>query len=77
MVSVSVVIYCEGIAMRAVTYILIGLGIVVVILGLLNHYVIKANPVAHTSTITIAIGAVLVVIGVFGMMLGGKSNAAA
>jgi uncharacterized membrane protein len=77
MVSVSVVIKCERIAMRAVNYILIGLGVVVVILGLLNHFVIKANPVAHTSTITIAIGAVLVVIGVFGMMLGGRSNAAA
>jgi hypothetical protein len=63
--------------MRAVNYILIGLGVVVVILGLLNHWVFKQNPVAHTSTITLAIGAVLVVIGVFGMLLGGRSNAAA
>jgi uncharacterized membrane protein len=77
MVSVSAVITSERIAMRAVNYILIGLGVIVVILGLLNHFVIKANPVAHTSTITLAIGAVLVVIGVFGMVLGGRSNAAA
>lgn len=62
--------------MRAVNYILIGLGVVVLILGLLNHFVIKANPVAHTSTITAAVGAVLVILGVVGMMLGGRSNAA-
>jgi uncharacterized membrane protein HdeD (DUF308 family) len=61
--------------MRAVSSILIGLGIIVLILGLVNHFVIKANPVAHTSTITAAVGAVLLVVGVLGMMLGGRSSA--
>lgn len=62
--------------MRGLSYVLLVIGVIIAILGLLNHFVIKANPVAHTSTITIAVGAVLAVIGVV-MMMGGRSNKAA
>ena len=62
--------------MRGLSYVLLALGVIIAILGLLNHFVIKANPVAHTSTITVAVGAVLAIIGVV-MMMGGRSSKAA
>jgi hypothetical protein len=62
--------------MRGLSYVLLVLGVIIAILGLLNHFVIHANPIAHTSTITIAVGAVLAVIGVV-MMMGGRSSKAA
>jgi hypothetical protein len=54
---------------------LIVLGVVLLALGLVNHFVIHQNPVAHTSTIVLAVGAVLVVVGVAMIFLGGKSAA--
>ena len=62
--------------MRGLSYVLLVVGVIIAVLGLLNHFVIKANPVAHTSTITVAVGAVLAVIGVV-MMMGGRSSKAA
>lgn len=52
---------------------LIGLGVVVVLIGLINHFVIKANPVAHTSIILGVIGVVLAGIGAVAMGGGGKA----
>ena len=63
--------------MRSVSYILVGLGVIIVILGLANHFAIKANPVAHTSSIILAVGVVVAIIGVATMMFGGRSNPAA
>lgn len=62
--------------MRGASMGLLVVGIVVVLLGAVNHFAIHANPIAHTSTIAGAIGAVLVVIGVVMMAMGGKSSAA-
>jgi uncharacterized membrane protein len=62
--------------MRGLSYVLIVLGIIVGIVGLLNHYVIKQNPFPHTSTIVLAIGAVLFVIGVLTFFMGGSKAAA-
>ena len=42
---------------------LLVLGIIVVVLGLVNHYVLKLNPMAHTSTVILGVGVVLAVIG--------------
>ena len=53
---------------------LIGLGVVILAVGLVNHFVIHSNPVAHTSTIVLAVGAVLVVVGIAMSLLGGKAN---
>jgi hypothetical protein len=58
-----------------VKFALIGLGVVILALGLVNHYVVHSNPVAHTSTIVLAVGAVLVVVGVAMSFMGGKSAA--
>jgi hypothetical protein len=58
-----------------VKFALIGLGVVLLALGLVNHYVVHSNPVAHTSTIVLAVGAVLVVVGVAMSFMGGKSAA--
>jgi len=51
---------------------LLVIGIIVAVLGLVNHYVLKANPVAHTSTIIIAVGVVLAVIGLVMSFMGGR-----
>jgi predicted tellurium resistance membrane protein TerC len=62
--------------MRGASIGLLVIGIVLGLAGLVNHYAIKANPIAHTSTIVGAVGAVLVVVGVIMMVMGGKSSAA-
>jgi hypothetical protein len=62
--------------MRGLSYVLIVLGIIVGIAGLLNHFVMKQNPFPHTSTILAAVGAVLFVIGVLTMVMGGSKAAA-
>ena len=62
--------------MRGLSYALLVIGVIIAIVGLLNHFVIKANPVAHTSTITVAVGAVVAIIGVV-LMMGGRSSKAA
>ena len=52
------------------------IGIIIGLAGLANHYVIKANPIAHTSTIVGAVGAVIAVIGLVMLMMGGRSSTA-
>ena len=52
------------------------LGIVIGLVGLVNHFAIHANPFPHTSTIIGAVGAVLAVVGILMMAMGGKSKAA-
>ena len=54
---------------------LIGLGVVILVIGLVNHFVIHQNPVAHTSTIVLAVGAILLVVGVALSFMGGGSKA--
>jgi predicted tellurium resistance membrane protein TerC len=61
--------------MRGAGYGVLVLGIIVAVLGLVNHYVLKANPVAHTSTIVIGVGVVLAVIGVAMSFMGGRDAA--
>ncbi len=62
--------------MRGVSMGLLGLGVVVVLLGLVNHYALKANPVAHFSTIVLVVGAVLAIAGGAMMAMGGRGSAA-
>jgi hypothetical protein len=62
--------------MRGASLGLLVVGIIVLLVGLVNHFVFHANPVAHTSTIVLAVGAVLAVVGVLMMAMGGKSSAA-
>jgi hypothetical protein len=62
--------------MRGASLVLLVVGIIVLLVGLVNHFAIHANPVAHTSTIVLAVGAVLAVVGVLMMAMGGKSSAA-
>ena len=61
--------------MRGAGYGLAALGVILVIAGLVNHFVIKANPIAHTSTVVLGVGAVVAVIGLVLTFMGGKSNA--
>jgi hypothetical protein len=62
--------------MKLASYGLIVLGIAVAVLGLVNHYVLKPpiNVVQHTSTVLIAAGAVVLVIG-GALMLMGRGSA--
>ena len=62
--------------MRGLSYVLLVLGVIVAIVGLLNHFALKMNPFPHTSTILVAVGAVLAVIGVLTMVMGGSKAAA-
>ncbi len=59
--------------MRSASYGLIVLGIIVGILGLVNHFVLnpRLNPVAHTSTVVGVVALILVAIGGAMMFLGG------
>ncbi len=62
--------------MRSASYGLIGLGIVVAVLGFVNHYVINPpiNTVPHMSLVLLGVGAVLAVLG-GAMMLMGRGSA--
>ena len=57
-------------------YALIVVGIIIAVAGLLNHFAVKANPFAHTSTILIAVGAVVAVVGIAMTFMGGSKSAA-
>lgn len=60
--------------MRGAGYGLAVVGIIVVLLGLVNHFVLKQNPVAHTSTIVIGVGVVVAVIGAALTFVGGRNS---
>jgi hypothetical protein len=62
--------------MRGLSYVLIVLGVIVAIVGVLNHYALKMNPVPHTSTVLVAIGAVVAIVGVLAFFMGGSKAAA-
>lgn len=61
--------------MRGAGYGLLVIGIIVAVLGLVNHYILKANPILHTSAIVIGVGVVIAVIGLAMSFLGGRSAA--
>ena len=61
--------------MRGGGYGLIVIGIIIAILGVVNHFVLKLNPVAHTTTILVVVGAVLAVVGLIMSFMGGRSAA--
>jgi hypothetical protein len=62
--------------MRGASLGLIVVGVVVLLVGLINHFAIHANPVAHFSTVVLALGAVLAVVGFALMAMGGSKGAA-
>jgi hypothetical protein len=62
--------------MRGAGYGLAVLGVILVLAGLVNHYVIKANPVTHTSTIVLGAGAVIAIVGLALTFMGGRSSGA-
>lgn len=61
--------------MRGAGYGLAVVGVVIVLIGLLNHFVLRQNPVAHTSTILGAVGAVVAVVGIILTFTGGRKAA--
>ena len=61
--------------MRGGGYGLLAIGIILAIVGLINHFVLKMNPVAHTSTILIAVGVILAVLGLVISFMGSRSAA--
>lgn len=61
--------------MRGSGYGLLVIGIIIAVLGLVNHYVTRLNPIGHTSTILIGAGVVVAVIGLAMSFLGGRSAA--
>ena len=61
--------------MKAAGYGLAAIGIIIVLVGVLNHYVLKTNVVAHFSTILGVVGVVVVVVGLAMTFMGGKKAA--
>lgn len=61
--------------MRGAGYGIAVVGVIIVILGVLNHFVLRQNPVAHTSTILGVVGAVLAVVGIVLTFVGGNKSA--
>ena len=63
--------------MRAASYVLVVVGIIIILVGVANHYVASMhyNFIAHTSTILGVVGVVIAVIGVAMMLLGGRKAA--
>lgn len=62
--------------MRNTGFIVLVVGVVLLLIGLVNHYAIHANPVGHTSTIVLAVGAVAAIIGVvMAFVMGGSKQA--
>jgi hypothetical protein len=57
-----------------------GLVVVAVLIGIfavVNHYVLKQNPVAHFSTIVVVVGVVIGIVGLAMAFMGGRSATAA
>jgi hypothetical protein len=48
-------------------------GVLLIIVGLVNHYVLKTNIVPHTSIGLGVLGVIVGGIGVFGLMSSGKA----
>lgn len=63
--------------MRGGGYGLIAIAVLIGIFAVVNHYVLKMNPVAHFSTIVVVVGAVIGVVGLIMAFMGGRSTAAA
>ena len=61
--------------MRGAGYGLLVIGIIIAVLGLANHFVMKANPIVHTSTVIVAVGVVVAVIGLAMSFMGGRKAA--
>ncbi len=59
--------------MRGAGYGIVVVGIIIAVLGLVNHFVLKQNPIVHTSSIAIGVGVVLAVIGLAMSFMGGRS----
>ncbi len=53
--------------------VLIGLGVVLAVLGLANHFTVRANPVPHTSSVVLAVGGVLLLAGCVWILAGGRA----
>jgi len=62
--------------MRGGGYVLIGIAVLIGIFALVNHFVLKLNPVGHFSTIVIVVGVLIGVAGLAMAFMGGRSAAA-
>lgn len=62
--------------MRGASYGLIVLGVIFAMAGVVNHFLVKMNPVAHTSTILIGVGGVLFIVGLLMNFMGDRGSSA-
>ena len=63
--------------MRGGGYGLIVIAVLIGIFAVVNHYVLKLNPVAHFSTIVVVVGVVIGIVGLAMAFMGGRSATAA
>lgn len=62
--------------MRGGGYVLIVIAVLIGIFAVVNHFVLKQNPVHHFSTIVVAVGVVIGIVGLAMAFMGGRSAAA-
>jgi uncharacterized membrane protein YGL010W len=61
--------------MRGASYGLLVVGVLLAMVGVVNHFLLRLNPVAHTSTILVGLGAVVFVVGLALSFVGDRSAA--
>ena len=59
--------------MRGSGYVLISIAVLIGIFAVVNHYVLKRNPVAHFSTIVVVVGVLIGIVGLAMAFMGGRS----
>lgn len=63
--------------MRGASYGLLVVGVLLAMVGVVNHYLLRLNPVAHTSTILVGLGAVVFVVGLVLSFMGDRGDRSA
>jgi len=59
--------------MRGGGYVLISIAVLIGIFALVNHFVLKLNPVGHFSTIVVVVGVLIGIAGLAMAFMGGRS----
>jgi hypothetical protein len=64
--------FTEGDSMRRASGYVFGIGIGLVLLSILNHYIFRVNLITYTTKIAFALGVVIAVVGAVLALVGGS-----
>lgn len=60
--------------MRVATYGLLVIGVLLAMVGVVNHFLLRLNPVPHTSTIFVGVGVVVFIVGLAMSYMGDRAG---